>query len=96
MTVCQDHSRATRGGSVPAPYLVDTIGVLQPGIVHLLHVVGAGSVQKRLRGHGRCVAPDWVKRPCGPRGGECQWPLLAHSLSRLGGGKRAQPRRTSP
>lgn len=89
-------SSSPPGGAAPAPYLVDTIWVLQPGVVHLLHVVGARPVQKRLRGHGRRVAPDWLKRPCGPRGGECEGALLAHSLSRLGGGERAQPRRASP
>lgn len=79
-----------------AAYLVNTIGVLQPGIVHLLHVIGARPVQKRLRGHRCSVAPDWLKRPCGPCGGQCEGPLLADSLSRLGGGERTQPRRTSP
>lgn len=83
------------GGST-APYLVNTLGVLQPGEVHLLHVVGARPIQERLRSHRCCVAPDWLKRPCAARGGSCDWPLLADSLSRLRGGERTQSRRTSP
>lgn len=32
-------------------YLVDILRVLQPGIVHLLQIVGASPVQKRLSSH---------------------------------------------
>lgn len=83
------------GGSTAA-HLVDALRVLQPGEVHLLYVVGARPVEKRLRGHGRRVAPDWLKRPGAARGGGCHWPLRAESLSCLRGGERTQPRRTSP
>uniref|UniRef100_A0A146YLN3 Uncharacterized protein n=1 Tax=Fundulus heteroclitus TaxID=8078 RepID=A0A146YLN3_FUNHE len=78
------------------PRLVNTLWVLQPGVVHLLHVVGARPVQERLRGHRCRVAPDWLKRPCAACAGTCDWPLLADSLGRLRGGERTQPRRTSP
>lgn len=66
-----------------APYLVNTLWILQPGVVHLLHIVGARPVQERLRSYWCRVAPDWLKRPCTTRGGTCDWPLLADSLSRL-------------
>lgn len=75
---------------------MNTLGIFQPGVVHLLHIVGARPIQERLRGHRCCVTPDWLKRPFATRGGDCDWPLLADSLSRLRGGERTQPRRTSP
>lgn len=87
---------STPAGGCTAPYLVNTLGVLQPGVVHFLHVVGARPIQERLWGHRCSVAPDWLKRPCTTCGGDCDWPLLADSLSRLRGGERTQSRRTSP
>lgn len=87
---------STPAGGCSALYLVNTLGVLQPGVVHFLHVVGARPIQERLWGHRCSVAPDWLKRPCATCGGDCDWPLLADSLSRLRGGERTQSRRTSP
>lgn len=56
----------------PGPsYLVYTLGIFQPRIVHLLDIVRTCSIQKRLCGHRCRVAPELLKRPgCG------HWPLL--------------------
>ena len=59
---------------------MDTLGVLQPGKVHLLNIVRTCPVEEGLSSDGRCVAPDVLKRPRGPRR---RWPRLRGALHSL-------------
>lgn len=61
-------------------YLVHALGVLQPGIVHLLNIIRTCPIEEGLGSDGRCVAPDVLKRPWGAR--RCR-PRLRGVLSRL-------------
>lgn len=74
-------------------YLVHTLGVLQPRIVHLLNIVRTCPIEEGLGGDGRSVAPDVLRRPWAAR--RCR-PRLRGALGGLGGRERPQARSASP